>query len=118
MLSFLKYYILGEFPVQIFHLKRSAKKLSQIQISKYKEKISFTGHTDHLLLEIANQVSISTDHSALTNRYLQLWVLGLVLYFLSKRQLRVVVDWKTSQENPVNDGVPQGSVLGPTLFLL
>ena len=38
--------------------------------------------------------------------------------FLSNRQLQVVLDGKSSQEYPVNAGVPQGSILGPTLFLL
>ena len=38
--------------------------------------------------------------------------------FLSNRQLQVVLDEKPSQENPANAGVPQCSILGPTLFLL
>ena len=42
----------------------------------------------------------------------------LFLLFLSNRRLRVVLDGKSSQEYPVNAGVAQGSILGPTLFLL
>ena len=43
---------------------------------------------------------------------------GLISSFLSNRQLQMVLEGKSSQEYPVNAGVHQGSILGPTLFLL
>ena len=43
---------------------------------------------------------------------------GLTSSFVSNRQLQVVVDGKSSQEYRVNAGVPQGTILGPTLYLL
>ena len=43
---------------------------------------------------------------------------GLISSFLSSGWLRVVLDGKSSQEYPVSAGVPQGSILGPTIFLL
>ena len=45
-------------------------------------------------------------------------IFGLISSFLSNRRFRVVLDGKSSQEYPVNAGVPQGSILGPTLFVL
>ena len=43
---------------------------------------------------------------------------GLISSFLSNRRLQVVPDGKSSQEYPVNAGVPQGSILVPTIYLL
>ena len=43
---------------------------------------------------------------------------GLISSFLSNRRLWVVLDGKSSQEYPVNSGFPQGSIIGPTHFLL
>ena len=45
-------------------------------------------------------------------------IFGIISSFLSNRRLRVVLDGKSSQEYPVNAGVSQRSILGPTLFLL
>ena len=45
-------------------------------------------------------------------------VSGLISSFLSNRQIHMFLDGKSSQEYPVNSGVPQGFILGPTLFLL
>ena len=45
-------------------------------------------------------------------------IFDLISCFLSNRRLRVVLDGKSSQEYPVNAGVPQGSILSLTLFLL
>ena len=45
-------------------------------------------------------------------------IFGPISSFLSNRQLQVVLHGKSSEEYPVNAGVPQGSILGLTLFLL
>ena len=45
-------------------------------------------------------------------------IFGLISFFLSNRWLQVVLDGKSSQEYSVNTGVPQGSILGPSFFLL
>ena len=45
-------------------------------------------------------------------------IFGLISSFLSNMRLWVVLDGKSSQEYKVNAGVPQRSILRPTLFLL
>ena len=45
-------------------------------------------------------------------------IFGLTSSFISNRWLQVFLDGKSSQEYPVNAGVPQDSILGPTLFLI
>ena len=44
-------------------------------------------------------------------------IFGLIS-FLSNRWLQAVLDGKSLQEYPVNAGVTQDSILGPTLFIL
>ena len=45
-------------------------------------------------------------------------IFDLISSFVSNRRLRGVLDGKFSQEYQVNAGVSQGSILGPTPFLL
>lgn len=45
-------------------------------------------------------------------------VLGWIENYLFDRQQKVVIDGFTSNTETINAGVPQGSVLGPFLFLL
>ena len=45
-------------------------------------------------------------------------VFDLISSFLSNRRLRVVLDGKSLQEYLDNAGVSQGTIFGPTLFLL
>ena len=45
-------------------------------------------------------------------------IFGIISSFLSNRRLWVVQDGKSSEKYPVNAGVPQASIIGPTFFLL
>ena len=45
-------------------------------------------------------------------------ILGIIKSFLADRSLQVTLDGVSSSSFSINAGVPQGSILGATLFLL
>ncbi len=61
-------------------------------------------------------------HKGLLHKLEQLGICGNLLKwlesYLSNRQQRVVINGKMSDPRPINASVPQGSILGPLLFLV
>ena len=75
------------------------------------------GHYRAVILDISKAFD-RVWHPGLLHKLKSYGSLGLSSSFLDNRRLRVFLDGKSSQEYPINAGVPQGSILGPTLFLL
>ena len=79
------------------------------------------GTTKAVGLDIS-KASSSVWHSGLPHKFNSYGISDLVCGSISRsvsiKWLQVVLDRKSSQEYPINEGVPQGSILGPTLFPL
>ena len=75
---------------------------------------------DVILLDFSKAFDI-VSHSKLLRKLHQYGIRGKLLSwiqaFLGSRSQRVVIDGEDSDSIPVNTGVPQGSILGPILFL-
>ena len=103
-----------------FRSSRSTADLLTVVSDRIARAFNRSGATRALALDISKAFD-RVWHAGLLHKlksYLSGQIFGLISSFLSNRRLRVVLDGKSSQEYPVNAGVPQGSILGPTLFLL
>ena len=102
-----------------FRSSQSTTDLLTIVLDRIARAFSRSGATGAVALDISKAFD---RHAGLLHK-LKSYVIsgqifGLIFSFLSNRQLRIVLDGKSSQEYPVNAGVSQGSILGPTIFLL
>ena len=104
-----------------FRSSRSTADLLTVVSDRIARAFNRSGATRALALDISKTFD-RVWHTGLLHKLMSYGIsgetFGLTSSFLSNRRLRVVLDGKSSQEYPVNAGVPQGSILGPTLFLL
>ena len=104
-----------------FRSSRSTADLLTVVSDRIARAFNRSGATRAVALDISKAFD-RVWHAGLLHKLKSYGISGqifsLISSFLSNRRLRVVLDGKSSQEYPVNAGVPQGSILGPTLFLL
>ena len=90
-------------------------------IEDFARNASVGKQTDIILLDFSKAFD-KVNHSKLLWKLHGYGILGHVFEwiraFLGSRSQRVVIDGEESESISVNSGVPQGSVLGPILFLV
>ena len=104
-----------------FRSSRSTADLLKVVSDRIARAFNRSGATQAVALDISKAFD-RVWHAGLLHKLksygISGQIFGLISSFLSNRQCQVVLDKKCSQEYPVNAEVPQGSILGPTLFLL
>ena len=104
-----------------FRSSRSTADLLTVVSDRIARAFNRSGATRAVALDVSKTFG-TVWHAGLLHKLKSYGISGqifaLASFFLSSRRLRVVLDRKSSQEYPVNAGVPQGSILGPTLCLL
>ena len=104
-----------------FRSSRSTADLLTVVSDRIARAFKRSGATRTMALDISKAFD-RVWHGGLLHK-LRSWgisgqIFGLISSFLSSRWLCLVLDGKSSQEYPVSAGVPQGSIVVPTLFQL
>ena len=104
-----------------FRSSRSTTDLVTVVSDRIARAFNLSGATRAVTLDISKAFD-RVWHASLLHKLksygISGQIFGLISSFFSNRRLQVVLNGKSSQEYPVNVGVSQGSILGPTLFLL
>ena len=103
-----------------FRSSRSTADLLTVVSDRIARAFNRSGATRAVALDISKAFD-RVWHADLLHKLKSYGISGQIFVissFLTNRRLRVVLGGKSSQEYPVNAEVPQGSILGPTLFLL
>ena len=104
-----------------FRSSRSTADLLTVVTERIARTLNLSGATRAIALDISKAFD-RVWHNGLLHKLRAYGVTDgifqIISSFLSGRRLKVVLDGKSSPEFAINAGVPQGSILGPTLFLL
>lgn len=104
-----------------FRSSRSTADLLTVITDRIYSALNKSGEARAVALDISKAFD-KVWHAGLLKKLVAYGIKGPLLQiirsFLSNRKLKVVLDGQSSSSFSINAGVPQGSVLGPTLFLI